>query len=247
MKLILVFILLLTNAATGFVTVPKPLVVPSSSSSHHEITTTTTALGTFGDLKGLTQGISDLFKSTDDDEKSIEPRSETVVIDPDFRVAALFLSLGLVLDLIPYIQLTLGPAVTLLGVLFLVQTFRIRFVFDESALELVTRSADDSDGLKSSGENVLVGGANRWDTQSIINYDFFPKGWIDGPVGPILVYFKETQTAEGSWNEGPGKIANDPEKIAAGEAAAGQVHFFPAVCNGQQFRDEFEKRGCRKI
>jgi hypothetical protein len=177
------------------------------------------------------------------------PVFEPVVIDPDFRVAALFLVTGLLLDLIPYIQLTLGPAVTLLGILFLVQTFRIRFVFDETgAFELKTSSGSGSDDdLGDSGENRIVGGANRWDTETIINYDFFPKGWIDGPVGPILVYFKETQTPAGSWNEGPGKLANNPDKIASGEAAPGQVHFFPAVCNAQQIRDEFAKRNCRKI
>jgi hypothetical protein len=174
------------------------------------------------------------------------PVFDPVVIDPDFRVAALFLVSGFLLDLIPYIQLTLGPAVTLLGILFLVQTFRIRFVFDETgAFELKTSSG--SDDLGDSGENRIVGGANRWDTDTIINYDFFPKGWIDGPVGPILVYFKETQTPADSWNEGPGKLANDPDKIASGEAAPGQVHFFPAVCNAQQIRDEFAKRNCRKI
>jgi hypothetical protein len=172
------------------------------------------------------------------------PVFDPVVIEPDFRVAALFLVSGVALDFIPYLQLTLGPVLTLLGILFLVQTFRIRFVFDElGAFELKT----GKDAQGDSGENKIVGGANRWDTETIINYDFFPKGWIDGPVGPILVYFKETQTPSESWNEGPGKMANDPDKIASGAAAPGQVHFFPAVCNAQQIRDEFAKRNCRKI
>jgi hypothetical protein len=175
-----------------------------------------------------------------------KPVFEKVVIDPDFRVAALFLTSGILLDLVPYAQLTIGPIFTLLGLLFLVQTFRIRFVFDEEgAFELKTSSS--SEDLGSSGENRIVGGANRWDTETIINYDFFPKGWIDGPVGPILVYFKETQTPSDSWDEGPGKLANDPDKIASGAAAPGQVHFFPAVCNAKQIRDEFDKRNCRKI
>ena len=55
---------------------------------------------------------------------------EPVTINNDFRVAAAFLAGGLLLDQIPYIQLTLGQLVTLLGVLFLVQSFRIRFVFN---------------------------------------------------------------------------------------------------------------------
>jgi len=177
------------------------------------------------------------------------PKYESVTIDPDFRVAALFLGVGAVLDVIPYIQWTLGLVTTALGLLFLVQTLRIRFVFDETnALELKTvGSAED---LKSSGENVIVGGANRWSCDTIVNYDFFPKGWLEdneNPIGPILIYFKETQTPSDSWNEGPGKSANDPAKIAAGQAVAGQVHFFPAVCNSEQMRAEFEKRGCGKI
>ena len=172
---------------------------------------------------------------------------EPVVIDPDFRVSLLFLAVGGLLDLIPYIQLTLGPFVTLLGLLFLVQTFRLRFIFDETSFELATVQSADGTELGSSGENVVVGGENKWRTESIFNYDFFPEGWIDGPVGPILVYFKEDQTPESSWNDGPGKLANDPEKVAAGIARPGQVHFFPAVANASQLREEFAKRGCKKI
>ena len=170
----------------------------------------TALAGFFDDLKGLPS----LFQKPQD-AKPIEPQYDTVVIDPDFRVAGLFLAAGFVLDLIPYLQVSLGPIVTLLGVLFLVQTFRIRFIFDQqNFLELVTTSGNE---LESSGENVIVGGANRWACDKVVNYDFFPKGWMDGPFGqPILVYFKETQTPPDSWNEGPGKSANDPEKIAAG-------------------------------
>jgi Protein of unknown function (DUF3119) len=173
------------------------------------------------------------------------PKFEAVTIEPDLRIAGVFLTLGIVLDFVPYIQLILGPFVTLLGILFLVQTFRLRFVFDEdNNLELQTTTSPD----KSSGENIVVGGANKWDCRTIVNYDFFPKGWIDSsPTGPILVYFKETQTPSETWNQGPGKAANDPLKIEAGESVAGQVHFFPAICNAKQIRDEFAKRGCRKI
>jgi Protein of unknown function (DUF3119) len=176
---------------------------------------------------------------------------ETVVIDPDFRVAGAFITLGIVLDQVPYLQIFLGLPVTALGILFLVQTFRLRFVFDEeNCLELKTASiAGGSDNkLNDAGENIIVGGRNRWKCDTIVNYDFFPKGWIDdNPVGPILVYFKETQTDSSTWNEGPGRSANDPAKIAAGTAVAGQVHFFPTVCNAQQIRAEFAKRGCGKV
>jgi hypothetical protein len=197
-------------------------------------------------LKGDLKGILDFFNRPEPkSEEVIAPKFDTVVIDPDYKPGIFLLGAGLLLDTIPYIQFTLGLFTTLLGVLFLVQATRIRFIFDDTALELVNQGEDGL--LESSGENVVVGGANRWATSTIVNYDFFPNGWIDGPIGPLLVYFKETQTPEENWNDGPGKVANDPEKVAAGEAVAGQVHFFPTICNAQQMRAEFEKRGCGKL
>jgi len=170
-----------------------------------------------------------------------EPPLPDVVIRPDFRLAAYFLIGGALLDTIPYIQLTIGPFVTLLGLLFLVQTFRVRFVFDRTAFELKV-----GDQLEDSGENFVVGGENRWSYDSFVNWDFFPTGWIDQPQGPILVYFKETQTPTDKWNDGPGARANSPEAIAKG-AVPGQVHFFPAICDTKQMREEFEKRKCAKL
>lgn len=176
-----------------------------------------------------------------------KPTFEPVTIDNDFRVAAAFLAGGLLLDQIPYIQLTLGPLVTLLGVLFLVQSFRIRFVFNEkNELELVNVKNFLTGETESSGENPVVGGANVWACDTIVNYDFFPPIG-SSPVGPILVYFKETQTDSKFWNDGPGELANKEEKIQSGEAVPGQVHFFPAVCSSEQIRDEFAKRGCGKL
>jgi Protein of unknown function (DUF3119) len=180
------------------------------------------------------------------------PYDTKVTIEPDFRVAGVFLAVGAVLDTIPYIQWTLGLFTTALGILFAVQTTRIRFVFindgNTNCLELQKRDDENNDDDDEVGENILVGGKNRWDCNAIVNYDFFPKGWIDdNPIGPILVYFRETQTPSDSWNSGPGKWANDPEKIARGESVPGQVHFFPAVCNAKQIREEFAKRGCGKL
>mmetsp|Transcript_31258 Transcript_31258/g.44389 ORF Transcript_31258/g.44389 Transcript_31258/m.44389 type:complete len:89 (+) Transcript_31258:79-345(+) len=75
---------------------------------------------------------------------------------------------------------------------------------------------------------------------------FFPKGWIDQPQGPVLVYFKETQTPSEKWMEGPGESANSEEAISKG-AVPGQVHFFPVICDAKQLREEFQKRGCPKL
>ena len=119
--------------------------------------------------------------------------SDEVIIGKDFRLSAIFLAGGLLLDQIPYVQLTLGPIVTLLGVLFLVQTFRLNFVCDDTTFSLQDTTTEDAEV----GENIVVGGENRWTYNSFVNYDFFPEGWIDQPQGPILVYFKETQTPSG--------------------------------------------------
>lgn len=169
------------------------------------------------------------------------PTLPPVVIDPDYRLAGIFLGLGIFLDTLPFIQFTLGPIVTLLGILFLVQTNRIRFCFDETAFEL--KIGDD---LAKTGDNVVVGGDNRWDYDSFVNWKFFPSAWLNQPQGPVLAYFKETQTPASSWNEGPGKTANSPEAIANG-AVPGQVHFFPVLCNAKQLAAEFERRGCKKL
>eukprot|EP00526_Cylindrotheca_closterium_P015407 CAMPEP_0113631274 /NCGR_PEP_ID=MMETSP0017_2-20120614/16252_1 /TAXON_ID=2856 /ORGANISM="Cylindrotheca closterium" /LENGTH=245 /DNA_ID=CAMNT_0000541777 /DNA_START=83 /DNA_END=820 /DNA_ORIENTATION=- /assembly_acc=CAM_ASM_000147 len=175
------------------------------------------------------------------------PSFEPVTISNDFRVAGAFLAAGLLLDQIPYIQLVLGSFVTLLGLLFLLQSFRLRFLFnDKNEFELVTVKDMLTGETGDSGENVVVGGANVWALDSIVNYDFFPPIG-SSPVGPILVYFKETQTDPKFWNEGPGEFANKEEKIQSGEAVPGQVHFFPAVANAEQIKAEFEKRGIAKL
>jgi hypothetical protein len=186
--------------------------------------------------------LTSLFAPKDDEPKEPEkPVLPDVVIDRDFKLAGAFLASGLLLDVIPYVQILLGVPVTLLGALFLVQTFRIRFVFESDSFALKT-----GNDLEDTGENIVVGGENRWTYDSFVNYDFFPKGWIDRPQGPILVYFKETQTPSSEWNTGPGAKANSEEAIAGG-AVPGQVHFFPALCNAQQIRAEFERRGCAKL
>lgn len=110
-----------------------------------------------------------------------------------------------------------GALLALFGAFLIFQTATLRFTFDETQFSLVR--AD----LSSTGENVVVGGENRWAYDKFVNYDFFPSESF-----PILVYFKETQTAEDQWDVGPGEQANSAEAIAKG-AKRGQVHFFPAT------------------
>jgi hypothetical protein len=166
---------------------------------------------------------------------ALRASSTDVTIDRDFRLAIGTCGVALLLDQIPYVQLLLGLPLSVLGALFLIQTFRLDFTFDDKAFELKS-------GEEDIGENVVVGGANRWAYNTFVNYETFPKGWDV----PILVYFKETQTPESQWAVGPGEMANSADAIAKG-AKPGQVHFFPAICNAEQITAEFAKRGCGKL
>ncbi|KAL2979073.1 hypothetical protein AAZX31_13G151600 [Glycine max] len=135
--------------------------------------------------------------------KSVKSR-ETVIPEPDYRIPIVLLAGGLVYtdNLVPAVS------VGLLGLLLLFQTTRVRFVFDDEALEVKI-----GEQLQESGENVFVGGKNRWKYSTFVNWEFW---W---PNFPILVYFKESQTK--------------PE---------GQIHFFPIIFNGKQLYDVMVER-----
>eukprot|EP00270_Netrium_digitus_P001375 TRINITY_DN1146_c0_g1_i5.p1 TRINITY_DN1146_c0_g1~~TRINITY_DN1146_c0_g1_i5.p1 ORF type:complete len:229 (-),score=58.08 TRINITY_DN1146_c0_g1_i5:790-1476(-) len=130
----------------------------------------------------------------------------TVVPDPDFRIAAvLFTSAGLLISA----DQKLGAApIGLLGLLLLVQTTRVRFKFDEDSLEVVI-----GEKLEKSGENVFVGGENKWRYDTFTNWEFWWPGF------PVLVYFKETQMK--------------PE---------GQIHFFPIIADGKKLYEVMVER-----
>ncbi|CAA0814641.1 Unknown protein [Striga hermonthica] len=133
-------------------------------------------------------------------------KKQTVIPDPDYRIPIVLLGIAggsLYVD-----NLAAGVPIGLLGLLLLVQTTRVRFVFDAEALEVKV-----GDQLQDSGENVFVGGKNRWKYSTFVNWELW---W---PTFPILVYFKETQTK--------------PE---------GQIHFFPVIFNGKQLYDVLVKR-----
>jgi len=167
-----------------------------------------------------------------------EPKLPNVVIDSDYKIALAFGAVGILIVLVTQASVygVVQGGITLLFASFLaVQATRIRFVFDETCFELknVGADGDDQDSLTSSGENFVVGGENRWRYDSFVNYDFFPSRGL-----PILVYFKENQTPEEQWNEGPGMLD---------KKGGGQLHFFPAIANVDQLKEQFALRGCAKI
>ncbi|CAI8610310.1 unnamed protein product [Vicia faba] len=106
---------------------------------------------------------------------------ETVIPEPDYRIPIVLL--GIAGGLVYTDNLVPAVPVGLLGLLLLFQTTRVRFVFDDEALEVKI-----GDQLDESGENAFVGGKNRWKYSTFVNWEFW---W---PNFPILVYFKETQT-----------------------------------------------------
>ncbi|GAV68348.1 DUF3119 domain-containing protein [Cephalotus follicularis] len=113
-------------------------------------------------------------------ERRVQNR-ETVIPDPDYRIPIVLLGfsggLAYTNNLLP------AAPVGLLGLLLLFQTTRVRFVFDNEALEVKVGQQ-----LEDSGTNVFVGGKNRWKYSTFVNWEFW---W---PNFPILVYFKERQT-----------------------------------------------------
>jgi len=129
---------------------------------------------------------------------------------------------------LPTAKLFGGAAVlfTLFGAFIAFQTTTLRFTFDDTSFALV--KADGS----TSGENVVVGGENSWAYKSFTNYDFLPSESF-----PILVYFRETQTPVEGREEVPLVVDN----------AEGQVHFFPAIANSQQLKEQFEAHNCKKL
>ncbi|KAK9071345.1 hypothetical protein SSX86_009913 [Deinandra increscens subsp. villosa] len=172
-------------------------------------------------------------------KKVKQVKRETVVPDPDYRIPIVLL--GLAGGFVYGDNLLAAAPVGLLGLLLLFQTTRVRFVFDDESLvcamnplylivitvNLVILSIDFckvcvylllkevkvGQELEESGENVFVGGKNRWKYSSFVNWELW---W---PNFPILVYFKESQTK--------------PE---------GQVHFFPVIFNGKQLYDVMVER-----
>ncbi|GAX24760.1 hypothetical protein FisN_4Hu318 [Fistulifera solaris] len=163
-----------------------------------------------------------------------------VMIEPDY-----FLTIGVAL-LCPLIiwyhpSYTEGPSIIgvsgglfhlLFAALLGVQTRRVRCVFEKDAFEFYNLKGPGLQRLEIKPDNYVAGTRNRWKYDSIINYGFFPSEQF-----PVICYFKETETPEWKWNRW----------FAAFDSYQnGQPHFFPGICNVQQFKAEMEKRGVKR-
>lgn len=111
------------------------------------------------------------------------------------------------------------------------QTTTLRFSFDDDGNDGDSFSLVKANGA-SMGENVVVGGENKWRYDSFVNWDFLPSSQF-----PILVYFRETQTP----------MENREEVPIVVDTLDGQVHFFPAISNTKQLEEGFLKNNCARI
>lgn len=126
----------------------------------------------------------------------------------------------------------------LFATLLLIQTRRVRAVFEKDAFEFYNIKGPQLDfdkgaKLARKPDNYVSGTVNRWKYDSIVNYGFFPS--LDYP---LIVYFKETETPPSQWNKWFAALDffND----------LGQPHFFPGICNARQFKNEMERRGVKR-
>ena len=168
--------------------------------------------------------------------KSIAVNQLPELINPSYNLAIGSASLGALGNFIskspglkgPVGKIVGGASVGLLlfGGFLAFQTTSLRFQFSSTHFSLVKA---DSGKL---GDNIVVGGENSWGYDSFVNWDFLPNEDF-----PILVYFKETQTAKEKWVEAPIVVDSIP----------GQAHFFPAIANVQELKDNFIRYGCKKI
>jgi len=159
---------------------------------------------------------------------------EAIVVGPDYSAAGAILGSGVLLNTIHIAPL--GVPLSLLGAFLIFQTANVKFVFGDKDFYLKTGLGAEEE-LKASEENWVVGGENKWAYDSFVNWRFFPAKGGDFPF-PILVYFKETQTPEDKWNEGPGQLD---------KKGGGQVHFFPCVVDSDEMERLFIKKECKRI
>lgn len=158
------------------------------------------------------------------------------LINPSYNLAIGSASLGALGNFIsksPVVVRPIGRVVggvsaglLLFGGFLAFQTTNLRFQFSETHFSLVTAEKREL------GENIVVGGENSWRYDSFVNWDFLPNENF-----PILVYFKETQTAKEKWVDAPIVVDSIP----------GQAHFFPAIANVKELKDNFIRFGCKKI
>lgn len=143
--------------------------------------------------------------------QSPRQKGELVTIDSDYKVAGGF---AVAAALLSKLSLLAAAPVGALAILLGRQTGRVKFTFDDEAMEVFIQNKDGSFGSR---ENFAVGGANRWKYDTFLKWAFIPSKEV-----PVFMYFTESQTDSSK----PG----------------GQFHLFPVIMDGAQLYRELEKR-----
>ena len=143
--------------------------------------------------------------------QSPRQKGELVTIDSDYKVAGGF---AVAAALVSKLSLLAAAPIGALALLLTRQTGRVKFTFDDEAMEVFIQNKDGSFGSR---DNFAVGGLNRWKYSTFLKWAFIPSKEL-----PVFVYFTESQT--------------DPSKTG------GQFHLFPVIMDGAQLYRELEKR-----
>ena len=124
--------------------------------------------------------VSAMFNLPTFGKKTVKKR-ETVIPEPSYSIPLTLLG-GAGLSHIALSNDVLAGVFGVLGAFLAFQASRVKFVFEDDALEVVVGEKQEET------ENKFVGGRNRWAYDSFVNWEFWWPGF------PVLVYFKETQT-----------------------------------------------------
>ena len=93
-------------------------------------------------------------------------KAEPVVVPPDYRVAGGFFATGVGLSLTG--NQGAGIPLALIGAFLASRTQKVRFIFDDDAMEVMTVGKDGE--LSTERENFAVGGRNRWAYDTFTNW-----------------------------------------------------------------------------
>lgn len=111
--------------------------------------------------------------------EALDEESGSVIIRPSFNLAGAFLFTGGLWTYLGERWLIPGIPVVLLGVLFAVQSVRVRFVFGPRKFSVAQQTGK--------GLEIIRG----WAYDGIVNWEFWWKGL------PVLTYFKEKESYAG--------------------------------------------------
>lgn len=121
-----------------------------------------------------------LFNKSPSQKAAAKPKRETIIPEPSYNIPLVLLATA---GASHFAGADVPAAISgILGAFLAIQASRVRFIFDDEALEVVIGAQADKT------ENAFVGGENRWTYDSFVNWEFWWPGF------PVLVYFKETQT-----------------------------------------------------